>query len=139
MRWLELGIFTPLMRNHSAWGTRRQEVYRFTQTGSFRKIIALRYCLLPYLYSEYMKAALRDEMMFRPLSFVYAGDRFARRVEDQLMVGESIMIAPVYEQNAKGRYVYLPERMKLVRFRGPEDRKEEGAGKGPPLCGYRSG
>ena len=130
MRWLELGIFTPLMRNHSAWGTRRQEVYRFTQTGSFRKIIALRYCLLPYLYSEYMKAALRDEMMFRPLSFVYAGDRFARRVEDQLMVGESIMIAPVYEQNAKGRYVYLPERMKLVRFRGPEDRKEEVLEKG---------
>ena len=77
-----------------------------------------------------MKAALRDEMMFRPLSFVYAGDRFARRVEDQLMVGESIMIAPVYEQNAKGRYVYLPERMKLVRFRGPEDRKEEVLEKG---------
>lgn len=46
------------------------------------------------------------------------------------MVGESIMIAPVYEQNAKGRYVYLPERMKLVRFRGPEDRKEEVLEKG---------
>lgn len=130
MRWLELGIFTPLMRNHSAWGTRRQEAYRFTQTESFRDIIALRYCLLPYLYSEYMKAALRDEMMFRPLSFVYTRDSFARRVEDQLMVGESIMIAPVYEQNARGRYVYLPEKMKLVRFRGPQDRKEEVLEKG---------
>lgn len=63
------------MRNHSAWGTRRQEVYRFTQTESFRRIIELRYALLPYIYSEYMKAALHDEMMFRPLSFVYPSDR----------------------------------------------------------------
>ncbi len=33
----------------------------------------------------------------------------AVRIEDQLMIGNEIMIAPVYEQNAKGRYVYLPE------------------------------
>ena len=31
-----------------------------------------------------------------------------------LMLGNEIMIAPVYEQNARGRYVYLPERMKFV-------------------------
>ena len=40
----------------------------------------------------------------------------AVRVEDQLMLGNEIMIAPVYEQNARGRYVYLPEEMKFVKF-----------------------
>lgn len=125
MRWLALGLFTPLMRNHAAMGTRKQEAYRFTKTESFQKIIGLRYVLLPYIYSEFMKAALKGDMYFRPLSFVYPEDTFARRVEDQLMVGESIMIAPVYEQNAKGRYVYLPERMKLVRFFGSEKENEE--------------
>ncbi len=124
MRWLALGLFTPLMRNHAAMGTRKQEAYRFTKTESFRQIISLRYVLLPYIYSEFMKAALKGDMYFRPLSFVYPEDDFARRVEDQLMVGESIMIAPVYEQNAKGRYVYLPERMKEVRFFGSQKESE---------------
>ncbi|MDE7197871.1 MAG: alpha-glucosidase, partial [Lachnospiraceae bacterium] len=60
--------------------------------------------------------ALRDEMMFRPLGFVYGKDSLARQVEDQLLLGDSIMIAPVYEQNAAGRTVYFPEPMKLIRF-----------------------
>ena len=124
MRWLEFGIFTPLMRNHSALGTRRQEVYRFENQDAFRHIIELRYGLLPYIYSEYMKAALSDGMYARPLAFAYPEDERAKRVEDQLLIGESIMIAPVYEQNAVGRYVYLPERMKMVRFRSLTDREE---------------
>lgn len=117
LRWLALGIFTPLMRNHSAMGTREQEAYQFEHLDGFRHIIGLRYRLLPYLYSEYMKAVLRDEMMFRPLAFDYPEDSRAAAVEDQLLVGDGMMIAPVYEQNAEGRYVYLPESMKLVRFR----------------------
>lgn len=130
MRWLELGIFTPLMRNHSAMGTRRQEAYRFQDTEDFKNIIGIRYGLLPYLYSEYMKAALKDEMYFLPLSFVYAQDERAKQVEDQLMVGESIMIAPVYEQNKSGRYVYLPEEMKMYRMRSLTDMDEEIFSKG---------
>ena len=38
------------------------------------------------------------------------------QVEDQLMMGSEIMIAPVYTQNARGRYVYLPEEMEFVKF-----------------------
>lgn len=49
----------------------------------------------------------------------------AAQVEDQLMVGESIMIAPVYRQNAEGRYIYLPETMKLYRMRGADDMDAE--------------
>ncbi len=125
LRWMALGIFTPLMRNHSALGTRVQESYQFTQTETFEKLINIRYGLMPYLYSEYMKAALRDEMLFLPLSFVYSEDEHAKEVEDQLLVGESIMIAPVYTQNATGRYVYLPEPMKLVRLKSMEEIETE--------------
>lgn len=125
LRWLGLGIFTPLMRNHSAKGTREQEVYKFTDLPAFRRLISLRYFLLPYIYSEYMKACLRDDMLFKPLSFEYENDPHASQVEDQLMMGESIMIAPVLQQNATGRYVYLPEEMKLVRLRSREDYDEQ--------------
>lgn len=116
LRFLALGVFTPLMRNHSALGTRQQECYQFENTEDFRHVIGVRYRLIPYLYSEYMKAALNDDMYFRPLAFVYPDDRTARRIEDQLMLGNEIMIAPVYEQNADGRFVYLPEEMKLIKF-----------------------
>lgn len=121
MRWIQLAMFSPLMRNHSAMGTREQEVYRFDHIEEFRKIINIRYGLLAYIYSEYMKSALNSEMYFKPLSFVYTDDEFTSQVEDQLLVGDSLMIAPVYNQNAKGRYVYLPEEMAMLRFRGVDD------------------
>ena len=117
LRWLALGVFTPLMRNHSADGTRKQEFFRFENEEDFRAVINVRYRLLPYIYSEYMKAVLNDDMMFKPLGFVYGGDEIAKRIEDQLMVGDDIMIAPVYEQNAVGRVVYIPENMKKVIFK----------------------
>lgn len=116
LRWLALGVFTPLMRNHAAVETREQEPYQFENIEDFRGIIETRYRLIPYLYSEYMKAALGDDLYFKPLAFVYPQDSMAVRVEDQMMIGNEIMIAPVYTQNAKGRYVYLPEEMKFVKF-----------------------
>ena len=116
LRHMALGVFTPLMRNHSAIGTREQECYQFENVEDFRNVVNTRYRLVPYLYSEYMKAALNDDMYFKPLGFVYPDDKMAIRVEDQLILGNEIMIAPVYEQNARGRYVYLPEEMKFVKF-----------------------
>ena len=120
-RFLQLGVFTPLMRNHSALHTRDQEIYRFSIWETMRDTVSVRYALLPYLYSEFMKAALRDEMLFRPLAFDYSADQRAIHIQDQLMLGEDCMIAPVYEQNAAGRYVYLPEDMLFIRFRSAQD------------------
>lgn len=147
MRWTEFSIFTPLFRNHSCDGTRRQEYYYFDDVRDgkdnpvkahtdtrhiedFRKIVELRYALLPYIYSEFMKAAKNCDMYFRPLAFEYAGDTRAAETEDQLMVGDYMMIAPVYKQNANGRYVYVPEDMRLLRFRSFDDYDEEKITKG---------
>lgn len=126
LRWLEFGLLTPLMRNHSAVGTRMQEYYRFPEVlPAVRNMIRLRYALLPYLYSEFMKAALENTSYFRPLAFDYPDDPDAREVEDQLLLGEGLMAAPVYVQNVHGRHVYLPEPMKLLRLRAVDDYDEE--------------
>ena len=121
LRWVAFGIFTPLFRNHSALGTRDQELYRFKHTETFKAIIELRYALIPYIYSSFIKAADNDEMYMKPLFFEYRDDERCREIEDQLLVGDDIMIAPVYVQNSTGRNVYLPEKMKLVRFRSVTD------------------
>ena len=121
IRWLQYSLFTPLFRNHSADGTREQELYQFSNVEATGKMIQIRYSLIPYLYSEFLKAALNDEMMFKPLAFDFPDDAMAEQVEDQLLLGNELMIAPIYKQNAQGRYVYLPEEMMLVRMHSSKD------------------
>lgn len=125
LRWLQYSLFTPLFRNHSADGTRNQELYRFDNVNAAAEMIKIRFSLVPYLYSEYLKAALNDEMMFRPLAFDFPEDTMAKQVEDQLLLGNELMIAPVYRQNAQGRYVYLPEEMMIVRMKSRNDCQTE--------------
>lgn len=117
LRFMQIGLFTPLMRNHSALGTREQEPYQFEQPEDFAFLIQERYRLIPYLYSEYLKAVANDDLMFRPLAFDYPDDLTAREVEDQLLLGHELMIAPVLEQNKTGRTVYLPEEMMEVHIK----------------------
>ena len=121
IRWLQYSLFTPLFRNHSADGTREQELYQFSNVEAAGKMIQIRYSLIPYLYSEFLKAALNDEMMFKPLAFDFPDDAMAEQVEDQLLLGNELMIAPIYKQNAQGRYVYVPEEMMLVRMHSSKD------------------
>lgn len=125
LRWLALGIFVPLLRNHCTFGARRQEFYLFENKKAIKNLLDLRYSLIPYLYSEYVKSALRGELLYTPLGFLYPNDERAKEIEDQLFVGGSIMIAPVYRQNEKGRLVYLPESMKMVKIKSVTDYREE--------------
>lgn len=116
LRWTAFGVFTPLMRNHSAASTREQEFYQFNHTEDFQSVMNLRYALLPFLYSEFVKSAVSSKMFFKPLSFDFPKDERAIHVEDELLLGEYILLAPVYEQNAIGRFVYLPEDMTQVTW-----------------------
>lgn len=118
LRFLALGVFTPLMRNHAALGTRDQECYNFENSEDFKDIIEVRYRLIPYLYSTFRRASEENDMIFKPLSFNYPNDKIARECETQLMLGDECMICPVYEQNVGGRYVYLPEAMTFVKLSG---------------------
>jgi alpha-glucosidase len=119
IRWNQLSLFTPLYRNHTSRWSRSQEPYAFDErtTHIIRNIISFRYSLIPYLYSELMKSIRSNEMFFKPLTFEYE-DEFSKEVEDQLIVGDSIMIAPMYKQNSKGRHIYLPEKMLLCKLNG---------------------
>lgn len=126
LRWTQFAAFVPLMRNHSALGTRSQEPFAFDDrtTVEIKKAIKFRYALLPFIYSEYMKAALDNKMLFRPLAFDFSDD-MSKRVEDQLLLGDSIMLAPIYKANETGRNVWLPEDMALWRVKDHKEVKLE--------------
>jgi alpha-glucosidase len=121
LRWTALALFTPLMRNHSDTRSEYQELYRFGHQDTFKNLLKIRYAFIPYLYSECIKATLSNDIVYTPLAFEWPEDKIAVDIEDQLLIGESVMIAPVMEQNKKGRYVYLPEEMMEVRMKSDID------------------
>lgn len=118
LRWLAVSAFTPLMRDHSGMGTHEQECYAFGDTGDFVDIVSLRYRLLPYIYSEYMKAALTGDLYIKPLGFHFPEDPKAAKIEDQLIVGGSLMMTPIIQEGQTSRTVYLPEAMTMVKYDG---------------------
>ncbi len=120
LRWLAVSAFTPLMRNHSSMGTRAQECYQFGDTADFASILSFRYRIVPYLYSEYMKAALSGDLFIRPLALIFPEDDRVRKIEDQLMVGDSVMMTPLIQEGKTERTVYLPEDMTMVRYDGED-------------------
>lgn len=122
-RWMQFSIFTPLLRNHSAMGTRYQEPYSYQKESmvNLKNIIKFRYLMLPYIYSEFMKARRDGKGYILPLSFEY-NDTRSKFIEDQILCGESLMLTPIYTPNAKGRYVYLPEDMLLCRVSSPKEK-----------------
>lgn len=112
IRFMQFSLFTPLMRNHSALATRFQEPYAFEDGAKdiLRNVIELRYAMIPYLYSTYMMA-VKNRFVYASNLIMEFSDERVREIDDQLLIGESLMIAPIYKQNCTGRMVYLPEKM----------------------------
>lgn len=109
-RWIQVGSFAPLFRNHSNMYTRDQEPWAFDeQTEEIcRKYINLRYRLIPYLYDLMWKGEKTGLPVIRPLLMEYQDDQNTYQINDQFMFGEKIMVAPVLEQGKTFRALYLP-------------------------------
>lgn len=110
-RWIELGSFSPFCRNHSAAGTRVQEPWTFDEETMeiYRKYLGFRYELLPYFYDLFREQELTGIPVMRPLVLQYENDAETHNMNGEFMVGDSLLIAPVVEQGATQKMVYLPE------------------------------
>jgi alpha-glucosidase len=109
-RWIQLGAFYPFCRTHSAIRTRPQEPYRFGAEVEeiARKYIKLRYSLMPMIYSLLRESVETGLPLWRPLMMEFPKDHAAPEIEDQVMFGEFLMLAPVLKAGAKSRAIYLP-------------------------------
>ncbi|AWR86143.1 glycoside hydrolase family 31 protein [Meiothermus taiwanensis] len=109
LRWMWLGALYPFFRNHSALGTRRQEPYAFGEpwTTRMREALHFRYRLLPYLYSLARTAHEEGLPLLRPLGLYWPEDAAAWR-DDQFLLGEALLAAPVLRKGARAREIYLP-------------------------------
>jgi len=111
VRWYQIGAFVPLCRNHTQLGTYDKEPWMFGDyhEGIIRRHLKLRYRLMPYLYTAFYEAWKRGYPLLRPLLFEFQGDRNTYNVQDEFLVGDELLIAPVIKDATNHRLVYLPE------------------------------
>ena len=110
LRWMQYAIWTPFFRNHNEHD-QDQYPWSFSSetTALVKSAIQLRYSLLPYLYSQFVSLCVnRGEALQRPLVLDYQSDAKTHDLEDQFLCGQSILIAPILEEDHLQRTVYLP-------------------------------
>jgi alpha-glucosidase len=109
-RWLQLGVFMPLMRAHSVINERNKEPWEFGEefTRINKQSIELRYRLLPYIYNTMRQSAISGQPAMRPMAFVYPGDTRFRMESRQFMFGDELLVAPVLSSGVRERNVELP-------------------------------
>jgi len=109
-RWFQMASFMPFFRTHSANFVKRREPWSYGDeiTGICRRYLELRYALLPYWYTLARQAHGDGRPLLRPLWWGREAERELWNVEDQFMLGESLMVAPVVESGATSRRLRLP-------------------------------
>jgi alpha-glucosidase len=110
-RFLQIGIFMPFSRTHSAAGTESQEPWSYgpRYTAINKKLIELRYRLLPQLYTAFYQHTQNGAPIIRPLFLTNQNDPKTYNINDQFFVGDHLMVAPVYKEGRNDRELYLPE------------------------------
>ena len=110
-RWLQLGVFSPLMRTHTEWGSKDQEPWSYGP--AYEKInkatIELRYKLLPYICNAMYQASTTGLSPMRPLAWEYPDVAGFLSEGTQFMFGDDLLIAPVLWPGATNREVRLPK------------------------------
>lgn len=110
-RFTEFGVFQPFCRNHSAKGTVHQEPWAFGEPyeSVCRKMIKLRMRLLPYLYTLFEECHRTGAPILRPLLFEYPNDEITYAMDDEFLLGSTLLAAPITRPGIEHRHVYLPE------------------------------
>lgn len=118
-RWLQFAAFTPIFRPH---GTALEDYDKTVKNipsepalwdeptrSIVRNYINLRYQLLPYNYTLSYEQAVLGKPLMRPLYYYSFADADAFKAEDQYYWGDNLLVAPVTNQGATARMLYLPE------------------------------
>lgn len=123
VRWMQFGVFCPMMRSHGTDVPR--ELYYYGKTGepvydALLKAVRLRYSLLPYIYATSWEVTHRQSTFMRALMMDFAADRRTWDINDQYMFGSSLLVAPVLHAQ------YTPELVKQVSADDGWNQEESG-------------
>jgi alpha-glucosidase (family GH31 glycosyl hydrolase) len=111
-----VGAFYPFSRDHNDNQSPPQELYRWPEVAAVaRKVLSIRYSILPLYYTLFYKAHTPVTMttppaatVTRPLFFEFPSDVNTFGIHTQFLIGPAIMISPVSTQGATTKNVYFP-------------------------------
>ncbi|HEU5239956.1 MAG TPA: TIM-barrel domain-containing protein [Pyrinomonadaceae bacterium] len=111
VRSYQIGFLAPFFRNHHAIDGYDQEPWRFGKyyEDIIRKYLKLRYQLLPFLYTTLEEAHRTGVPLFRPLVLNYQDDESTYNLDDEFMIGDDLLVAPIVKPDITSRLVYLPK------------------------------
>ena len=105
VRWFQFGAMLPVFRSHGTDTPREPWVFgpeSSTEYRCIRETIALRYRLLPYLYSTAEAACRTGLPMIRAMLTAFSDDPRLRSLSDQYMLGDALLVRPVIRSLANG-------------------------------------
>lgn len=107
-RWMFMAIFSSHIRCH---GEPPKEPWHYSTQflELYRKQMELRYEILPYIYAQSKLSIQKGIPFLRTMFLEFPEDRNCYELETQFMCGDSILVAPLFEENMIEREVYLPE------------------------------
>ncbi|XP_065794577.1 probable maltase-glucoamylase 2 [Muntiacus reevesi] len=113
-RWMQLGAFYPLSRNHNGPGFRDQDPAAFSENNamlleSSRYYLNIRYTLLPYLYTLFYRAHTLGETVARPLVHEFYQDPATWDLHTQFLWGPGLLITPVLYEGLNYARAYIPD------------------------------
>lgn len=110
VRWVEQGIFWPRFSIHS-WNDDQSanEPWMYPEVlPEIRAALKLRERLVPYLYALLYRAHAEHKPVLSPLFLAFPADPACYDEEDAFLLGDGVLVAPVLDQGATERTVYLP-------------------------------
>lgn len=107
-RWFEYASFLPIFRSHGSRIANEVWSYGHEAEPILEKYLRLRYALMPYIYSLGYKTWLTGTPIMRALPLDFPGDPQVVDLRDEYMFGPAFLVAPITDQGATSRPVYLP-------------------------------
>ncbi|WP_374163655.1 TIM-barrel domain-containing protein [Arcticibacter sp. MXS-1] len=107
-RWFQWGAFNPIFRIHGYQTETEPWKYGDKVESNMRRMLNLRYRLLPYIYSEGWQVSSSGSTIMRPLVMDFSGDPRALDQSYEYMFGSAFLVAPVTEPGIKESSAYLP-------------------------------
>jgi len=107
-RWFQYAAFLPIFRSHGSRPANEVWSYGSQAEPILEKYLRLRYRLLPYIYSLSYQTWLTGAPFLRALPLDFPNDPKVTDLRDEYMFGPGFLVAPVTEQGATSRQVYLP-------------------------------
>jgi alpha-D-xyloside xylohydrolase len=110
VRWFEFGTFSPVFRAHGTRKTNQNEIWSYGADAQkiLTKYDALRYRLMPYIYSLGWNVTHDGATILRPLVMDFPTDVRAQNIGDEYEFGPALLVSPVTEPGATTKHLYLP-------------------------------